>query len=188
MNKKLISADDLLSDSFELAARVFDSGYRPSFIVGIWRGGAPVGIAVQEFLAVLGLETDHIAIRTSAYHAGIDQQRASVQVHNLGYLIEQVKEEDRILLVDDVFDTGRSMHAIHTELGKVLPLPPAAIRIACPWYKPARRLTELQPDFYLHETDQWLVFPHEIAGLSDEEIAAKAPRLAELITKRRTSR
>ena len=62
-----IGAQELLEDAFELGARVFESGFRPSFIVAIWRGGAPIGIAVQELLDYLGVETDHIAIRTSSY-------------------------------------------------------------------------------------------------------------------------
>jgi len=64
--KLFISAESLLRDSFELAMRIYRSGYRPSFLVGIWRGGAPVGIAVQEVLEYHGVQTDHIAIRTSA--------------------------------------------------------------------------------------------------------------------------
>lgn len=48
MEKKYISAQELLEDSFRLAAQVYEDGFRPQFIVGIWRGGAPIGIAVQE--------------------------------------------------------------------------------------------------------------------------------------------
>ena len=75
MEEKIyISAQQLLSDSFELGIRIFKSGFRPSFIVGVWRGGTPVGIAVQEMLDHLGVKTDHIAIRTSSYF-GIDKQK-----------------------------------------------------------------------------------------------------------------
>lgn len=187
MEKVFITANDLLCDSFELAAQIYDSGFRPSFIVGIWRGGAPVGIAIQEFLQVLGCDSDHIAIRTSAYHSGIDRQKKTVQVHNLGYLLEKLGEDDQLLLVDDVFDTGRSLQAVLGELDNRLPIPPAGIKIACPWYKPNRNQTQLVPDFYIHETDQWLVFPHEITGLSSAEINSKNPELAALLAQRNTS-
>ena len=70
MEKHFIQSQQLLRDSFELAWQVYDSGYRPNYIVGVWRGGAPIGIAVQEFLDVLGVKSDHIAIRTS-YYSGI---------------------------------------------------------------------------------------------------------------------
>jgi hypoxanthine phosphoribosyltransferase len=75
MEKLFIQSSELLKDSYRLAWKVFESGYKPNYIVGVWRGGAPVGIAVQEFLSVLGLESDHVAIRTS-YYTGIDQRRS----------------------------------------------------------------------------------------------------------------
>ena len=73
MDKLFINSDDLLKDSFQLAWNVFESGFKPNYIVGVWRGGAPIGIAVQEFLSVLGIKSDNVAIRTSHY-SGINQQ------------------------------------------------------------------------------------------------------------------
>src|SRR5271155_4276382 len=73
MDKLFISADELLRDSMELARRIVVSGFRPTFLVGMWRGGAPIGIAVQEVLEYQGIHTDHIAIRTSSY-TGVDTQ------------------------------------------------------------------------------------------------------------------
>ena len=69
MDKLFINSDDLLKDSFQLAWKVYESGFKPNYIVGVWRGGAPIGIAVQEFLSVLGIKSDHVAIRTSHYSA-----------------------------------------------------------------------------------------------------------------------
>ena len=48
MEKIFIHPDELLKDSFELALRIYESGYKPSFIVGVWRGGTAIGLAVQE--------------------------------------------------------------------------------------------------------------------------------------------
>ena len=72
-SKTYLNAQGLLDDSFKLAAQVYDSGFEPTFIIAVWRGGAPIGIAVQEYLAFHGIETDNIAIRTSSYQ-GIDDQ------------------------------------------------------------------------------------------------------------------
>ena len=47
---------------------------------------------------------------------------------------------------------------------------PHDIRMAMPWYKPLRNIIDTVPDYYIHETDDWLVFPHEMDGLSEEEI------------------
>jgi hypoxanthine phosphoribosyltransferase len=176
------------TDSFRLADQIFRSGFRPHFIVGVWRGGAPVGIAVQEYLDYMGVETDHIAIRTSSYY-GINQQDKEVRVHGLNYIIDHVNSDDELLLVDDVFDSGRSVIAIVDELKlKTRANLPETIKIATPYYKPDRNTTEIIPDYYVHETDRWLVFPHELAGLSSEEIAYAKPAVHELIREQKSSR
>ena len=81
MNKQYITANRLLADSIELAFRIIDSGFRPDLIVGIWRGGTPVGICVQEIMEFVGINSDHIAIRTSSYTSiGESNNAASLTV------------------------------------------------------------------------------------------------------------
>lgn len=172
MDKIFISAGELLRDSFLLAAKVFDAGFRPDFVIGVWRGGTPVGIAVQEYFEYRGASTDHIAVRTSSY-TGIGEQSSTVRVHGLHYVIENAQADSALLLVDDVFDSGRSFQALLDALSAALgSRVPRDIRLAAPWYKPANRKVNLLPDFYLRETDEWLVFPHELAGLSRAEMLA----------------
>lgn len=178
MEKVFITAQELLADSFKLASQVHASGFQPQFIVGVWRGGAPVGIAVQEYLDYVGIETDHIAIRTSSYEA-IDHPGKEVRVHGLNYIVDTINADDQLLLVDDVFDSGRSIVAILGELrDKARRNLPETIKIATPWYKPSRNQTGLAPDYYVHETDAWLVFPHELSGLTPDEITAHKPEAA----------
>ena len=181
MEEKIyLSAQDLLNDSFELGLRIFKSGFRPSFIIGVWRGGTPVGIAVQEILDHLGVKTDHIAIRTSSYY-GIKKRDKTVRVHGLEYVIRQANWEDGLLLVDDVFDTGSSIKAIiETLRAKMRRNLPKDIRVATAWSKPKYNLTDITPDYYIHETDQWLVFPHELEGLTREEMFANKPGMKKL--------
>lgn len=184
MSKKLyISAEDLLQDSFRLGLEIHKSGFQPDFIVGVWRGGTPVGIAVQEILHVCGFETDHIAIRTSSY-TGIAERGREVRVHGLDYILERVEAEHKLLIVDDVFDTGLSVQAVIEKLrARAKRNTPKDIRIATPWFKPANNQTKIIPDYYLHESDQWLVFPHEIHGLTEEEIQTNKPELASLLSR-----
>jgi hypoxanthine phosphoribosyltransferase len=173
--KIFISADSLLRDSIELARRIVRSGLRPTWLVAMWRGGAPIGIAVQEVLEFHRIHTDHIAIRTSSY-LGIDNQAKTVRVHALDYLVSRLTFEDELLLVDDVFDSGRSLEAVIAELRRRCRRNlPEKIRIATVYYKPARNRSTLVPDFYVRATDNWLVFPHEIQGLSREEILEHKP-------------
>ena len=172
-----IGAQELLEDAFELGARVLESGFLPSFIVAIWRGGAPIGIAVQELLDYFGVESDHIAIRTSSY-SGIDGRSSEVRVHGLNYLLKNIDREDRLLIVDDVFDTGRTIEVVIDTLRvKARRNAPREIRVAVPFYKPSRNLTDRVPDYYLHETEEWIKFPHSLEGLTREEIARHRPAL-----------
>jgi uncharacterized protein len=184
VEKIFISADSLLRDSMELGLRVVRSGFRPTFLVGIWRGGAPIGIAVQEILEYNGIECDHVSIRTSSY-LGIDQQTRNVRVHALDYLVSALNAEDQLLLIDDVFDSGRSLEAVIAELRRRCRRNlPGQIRIATVYFKPARNRSSLTPDYYVRATDQWLVFPHEVNGLSREEILANKPVDASFFTAR----
>ena len=115
MDKLFIKSEDLLKDSFKLAWNVYKSGFQPNYIVGVWRGGAPLGIAVQEFLSYLGIKSDHVAIRTS-YYSGIGKKKDKVQVYGLNYVIRQLESEDKLLIVDDVHDTGHSVNQIINDL------------------------------------------------------------------------
>ena len=173
-DKQFIDAQQLLDDSFSLGLQVLESGFRPDFIVGVWRGGTPVGIAVQELLEYCGVSTNHIAIRTSLY-TGIDQRAGHVRVHGLGYVTENIRPGDSLLIVDDVYDTGLSIHQIIHDFEVALGVDTHEIRVATPYFKPANNQSERVPDYYLHETDQWLVFPHELSGLNATEIIARKP-------------
>ncbi|WP_076420040.1 MULTISPECIES: phosphoribosyltransferase family protein [Colwelliaceae] len=170
MEKKFITAQELLEDSFRLAAKVYEDGFRPQFIVGIWRGGAPIGIAVQEYFDFKKVETDHIAVRTSSYY-GINKQSKEIKVHGLHYIIENANADDGLLIVDDVFDSGRSIDALIKQLKKLSRNNmPTDVRVACPWFKPKNNKVDIVPDYYVHESDEWLVFPHELSGLTEEEL------------------
>jgi hypoxanthine phosphoribosyltransferase len=178
--KKFITSQELLEDSFRLAHQVFEDGFRPDFIIGIWRGGAPIGIAVQEFFDFKKVETDHIAVRTSSYY-GIGLQSKEIKVHGLHYLIENANASDSLLIVDDVFDSGRSIDALIKQIKSLSRLnTPKDIRIACPWFKPKNNQVDLVPDYYVHESEEWLVFPHELSGLTPEELLEGKTELANI--------
>ncbi len=181
MAKTYLTAQGLLEDSFRLAAKILASGFQPTFMIAVWRGGVPMGIAVQEFLEFHGIQTDHIAIRTASY-SGIDQQAREVKVFGLNYLVKNVRHDDRLLIVDDVFDTGRSVAAIMSELKRKARLnTPEDIRIAVPYYKPERNEVEFEPDYFLYETGAWLKYPHSLEGLTNTEIKENRPAIYEII-------
>jgi hypothetical protein len=189
MTKKFIAADDLLRDSFQLAANIFEAGFRPDFLVGLWRGGSAVGIAVQEGLENFGIKTDHIAIRTSytgepGYSEMVSKADA-IRVHGLQYLLENLCSHHSMLIVDDVYSTGSSVNAVIRQLTiKTRRNLPHDIRIGSVWYRPTEK-TIRTPDYFVHETNEWLVLPYEMSGLTIEELQANRPELASIIDRLR---
>ncbi|MEE2736280.1 MAG: phosphoribosyltransferase family protein [Pseudomonadota bacterium] len=170
-----IDEESLLNDSFRLAVNIYESGFKPDFIVAIWRGGATVGIYVQECLQALGLQTDHIAIRTS--YQGMENYQATmsnpqtIRVHGLQYLYENLDYEHSLLIVDDVFSSGYNIEAVINRLEtKSKRNMPRDYRIATPFYKPSFNKTKRKPDYFLHEINDWLVLPYELTGLSKDEL------------------
>lgn len=185
MNKRFVAANDLLRDSFQLAANIHKAGFSPDFLVGLWRGGSAVGIAVQEGLEYFGIKTDHIAIRTSytgaPAYSDMVNKADGIRVHGLQYLLENLCSHHSMLIVDDVYSTGSSVNAVIQQLTrKTRRNLPRDIRIATVWFRPTQK-TLVTPDYFVHETDDWLVLPYEMTGLSIDELRENRPELSSIL-------
>ena len=91
--KRYLDEAELIRDAFRLGVQIFESGFRPNFIVGLWRGGSTVGIYVQECLQTLGVKTDHTSLRTSyqgmtRYADMVAAPQSRIRVHGTQYLLE----------------------------------------------------------------------------------------------------
>ena len=179
--KLYISSQELLEDAFKLGALVIKSGFRPKTIIALWRGGAPIGIAVQELLNYFGIQTDHIAIRTSSYNTS-HERSDDIRVHGLNYLVKNINHDEPLLIVDDVFDTGITIQTVISQLeDKARANCPKDIRVAVPWFKPTHNMTERIPDYYIHTTEQWLKYPFSLEGLSLAEIRKNRPAIYKIL-------
>jgi len=185
-DKRFIKEEDLLNDAFRLGVAIYNDGFRPTFVVGLWRGGSTVGIYVQECLQYLGVETDHIAVRTSYtglpdYQQMVDNPADNIRVHGTQYLLENLNVDDNLLLVDDVCSSGLTLSVVLKRLRQRLKRNmPRDVRLATIWNKPGSNVTGIQPDYYVHDVDNWLVLPYEAQGLTAAEILANKPLIAAL--------
>lgn len=165
-------------DGFRLGKKIYESGFRPDFIAGIWRGGSATGIVVQECLQYFDVDTDHIAIRTSyegmQSYPEMIQNANRIRVHGLEYLVNRLEATHHLLLVDDVYSSGFSVQAVMQKLKRKLRQNfPETIRVAAVWHRPVEGRPA--PDYCVNQTDQWLVLPYELSGLSLDEIKKHKP-------------
>jgi len=170
IKKESVSSQAILTDSLRVGKQIFDSGFEPTFLIALWRGGTPLGMGVTEYFCYKGKPIEnHFAISTRAYNH--DQLKGTVDIFGLQEIAEKIGPSDRILIVDDLIDTGSTIKAVLEELkqtcGDRMP-EMQNVKVATIYCKPKN--SDLRPDFYLHETDAWLVFPHEIEGLTQDEI------------------
>jgi len=181
--KEFITNQEMLMDSFRVGRQVYESGFHPTFLIALWRGGTPVGMAITEYFRYKDQPIkNHFAVSTRAYHYQSVQD--NVEIFGLNEIAQKIKKTDKVLLVDDLIDTGTTIKAVLKEMKKICGdnLPDKEnIKIATVYCKPKK--TDLRPDFYLHETDAWLVFPHEIEGLTQDEIVeTMGKELAEILS------
>ena len=155
-SKVYLDAQEFLRDGWRLARQILDSGWRPDVLLALWRGGAPVGTAVHEFLKVKGVALRHMPVKCASY-TGIGQSQTEVVFSHA--------------------DTGRTAAAMRKKLAERQ----CETKIACVYWKPSKNVTDGKPDFHVRELEDWIVFPHEIDGLTPEEIAQKDPELAVLL-------
>lgn len=175
--KRYLTADAYLRDIWRLAAKVRGGGWRPDVVVGLWRGGAPAAIAVHEFLKTTGWDVDHVPLKCASY-AGIGSNDGDVEFAFGDEVFGRLRRGRRVLFVDDVFDTGKTAAAVRERMRGA----GADARLACVYWKTEANLTELSPDYFADDVGgDWIVFPHEMAGLTAAELAEKDPALAALV-------
>ncbi len=175
VDKEFIRADDLVRESFALAKRIYDSGFIPDVLLVLWRGGTPVGIVFHEFLLYKGIDTYHTALKAVSY-TGIGTRIEPV-IENIDSLMKNLTPESKVLVIDDIFDSGSTMKKVVDELGSFV----AELKIATLYYKSEANTTDIVPDFYGRKTNRWIVFPHELMGLSEAEITAKDRVISDLL-------
>jgi hypoxanthine phosphoribosyltransferase len=184
-DKLFVNEQAHIADSYRLGEIIYASGYRPTFIVGLWRGGSTVALAVQECLAYLGVATDHTTIRTS-YEGRHQYERSTaakegIRVHGKSYALEALSADDRLLIVDDVYRSGRHTRAVVDQLSTGLRRNmPEDVRVAALWKH--TDVSAPDPDYFLHETDQWVVLPYEMRGISEDELRTHKPFLSDLLS------
>jgi hypoxanthine phosphoribosyltransferase len=169
--KCYINPIDFQHDIWKLAKQIFDRKWQPDIMIALWRGGANVGVGVYEFLSFRGWKFDHTCVKCSSY-TNIGEREDKVKFDDAAeYIFSKITPSQKVLVVDDVFDTGKTVETVKNRLAH------ADLRSACVYWKELNNLTQIKPDYFVSKSDSWLVFPHELQGLSETEIEEKDPFL-----------
>ena len=102
-------------------------------------------------------------------------QAGEVEVENMDSLIRRMKKGKRLLIVDDIFDRGKTFQAVYNAVLEQTDCNPEDVKTAALYYKPENTQVDMTPDFHYrtYKSDDWIVLPHELEALSREELAAK---------------
>jgi hypothetical protein len=130
----------------KLSKKVKESKFKPNIIVGISRGGLIPSRIISDILDNPNLAT----IRVEFYK----YSKKKLKEPEITQPISTPIDGKKILLIDDVADSGKSLQLVYEHLLKKA----KEIRTLTIFYKP---WSCLLPDYYLKETEAWIIFPWE---------------------------
>ncbi|MEM2240240.1 MAG: phosphoribosyltransferase [Thermoproteota archaeon] len=142
------SWDEIYEMCIDLASMIKASGFKPDLIVGIARGGWVPARLLSDFL-----DNPNITSIKVEFYLDIGKTRDEPSITQD---IQVSVAGRKVLLVDDVADTGKSLMLVKNHLKD---MGASETRIACLYFKP---WSIVKPDYYVRETEAWIIFPHEI--------------------------
>jgi hypoxanthine phosphoribosyltransferase len=196
MNKEFLSYDVVRNNALKLAHRIFHEGFVPDVIYVSLRGGAYLGNVISEYFKVVrkgGRPVYYAAVVARSYTDVLEAGK--IMVEGWTYAPEHLRVGDRVLLVDDIFDSGRTVNHL-AEIILAKGIPRQDLKIAVHDYKyfydKADQLP-FQPDYWCrkHELsvtddDMWIHYlSHELVGLTAAELEdhyyAQDPELRQVL-------
>ncbi len=168
-------------NAIKLAHRIHSDGFIPDVIYVSLRGGAYLGNVISEYFKVVRRNQRPVFYAAVVARSYSDiHQHERVMVDGWTYSPEHLRSGDRILLVDDIFDSGRTVnHLVEIFLEKGIPR--HEVKVAVHDYKVrtfAGEQLPIQPDYWCRKhvidaphDDVWIHYlSHELVGLVAEEV------------------
>ncbi len=180
MSKEFLPYDLVRNHALKLAKRIYDDGFMPDVIYVPLRGGAYMGNVFSEFFKLVNPKDRPVFYAAVVARSYTDvRESGRVRIDGWTYNPEYLRNGDRVLFVDDIFDTGRTInHLVECILDKGLPR--EHVKIAVHDYKITtyREHMPIQPDYWWRkivverpEDDNWIHYlSHELEGLTRPEI------------------
>ncbi|MGQ9459905.1 MAG: phosphoribosyltransferase [Candidatus Bathyarchaeaceae archaeon] len=141
------SWDQVYGLLLNLANNVRKTGFKPDVIVGVCRGGWPPARVMSDLL-----ENPKLANVTAEFYVGVAETKGKPVITQP---VSVSVKDKKVLVVDDVADTGESLRLVRTHLEE---RGASEVKIATIYYKP---WSIVIPDYYGKETRSWIIFPWE---------------------------
>lgn len=141
------SWEGMYESLLELARKIRKAGFKPDIVVGVARGGWPVARVMSDLL-----ENPEVANVKAEFYLGVAETRKEPVITQP---VSTSVRSKKILVVDDVADTGKSLALVKDHLKEQ---GADVVKIATIYYKP---WSILKPDWFERQTERWIVFPWE---------------------------
>lgn len=140
----------------EIATRAIDDRF--DVVLGVTRGGMVPATLICEALRLRNMLSATVIFYTDAG----DQFYGMTEPRFLSFPSAGALEGRRVLVVDDVWDSGRTATAVKRRVERA---EPELVKVAVLHFKPSMNLFRgLEPDFYCAVTENWVVYPWEKAS------------------------
>lgn len=173
MSEKLfVSNNELMKYSLELAHKIEKNDVKPDAIIGVSRGGCYPAIIIHEYLNYKNIECIYGNISVKSYDENNNKlEKEEIDISDK--VLHELRQSNNIIIVDDVLDTGLTFTSIGNYLYSEAQITTNHFDFVSLYYKPNSNKTTIIPKFYINTTDKWIVFPHELIGLSNDDIKCK---------------
>lgn len=181
MNKEFLPYDRVRNNALKLAHRIHNDGFVPDVIYVSLRGGAYLGNVISEYFKILRREGRPVYYAAVVARSYTDvRQNDKVMVDGWTYAPEHLRNGDKVLLVDDIFDSGHTINRL-AEIILEKGIPRRDLKVAVHDYKYFHDKTvqlPVQPDYWcrrhdlsLADEDRWVHYlSHELVGLTKAEL------------------
>ena len=181
MKKEFLQFDTVRINSLKLAHLIYSQGFIPDVIYISLRGGAYLGNVISEYFKIVHRGDRPVYYAAVVARSYTDIAKASnVRVDGWTYSPDYLRVGDKVLLVDDIFDSGRTIN----HLAKIIidkGIPREDLKIAVHDYKYFTDKEEqlpFQPDYWcrkhemsIHDESIWIHYmSHELVGLTKKEL------------------
>lgn len=199
MIKEFLPFETVRNDALKIAHKIYKDGFIPDVIYCSLRGGAYMANVISEYFKILSKEKGfHPALYAGVVARSYSDiaQHTKVYIDGWTYPPENLRPGDKILLVDDIFDSGRTINCLVETLMNSRGFSRNDIKVVVHDYKYFTYLDEqlpIQPDYYCRkfeitkpEENRWIHYmSHELVGLTQEELQKnyyeKDPELKEIL-------